>query len=348
MDCERFRFSGFDLDPANRSLRLEGEPVEVSGRYFDALELLVREQGRLVTKDRFMAEVWRGVPVTDEALTQCIRSLRRQLGDDAANPRFIETVPKHGYRFVAPVRSVSPDRRGPPPGARWRRSAILAASGTLGGAVAGLAGGLFYGFALTGEGVGSASTVLVMLCAALLVALAGAAGVSAGIAAAARAEGRIGPWSVLGGAGGGLIVGALVKIVGIDAAILLLGLSPGDITGAPEGAVLGGAVGLAVWAATRVGQLSLRIAAAAGAIAGALAGSAIALAGGRLLAGSLELVSATIPFSRLRLEPIGAMFGESGFGAFSNIAMSALEGALFAACVAAAMTLAEKRFARPA
>ena len=43
------------------------------------------------------------MPVTDEALTQCIRTLRRKLGDDANRPRFIETVPKHGYRFIAPV-----------------------------------------------------------------------------------------------------------------------------------------------------------------------------------------------------------------------------------------------------
>ena len=65
--------------------------------------MLVGEAGKLVTKDRFLDEVWRGVPVTDEALTQCIKTLRRQLGDDAASPRFIETVPKHGYRFIAPV-----------------------------------------------------------------------------------------------------------------------------------------------------------------------------------------------------------------------------------------------------
>ena len=43
------------------------------------------------------------MPVTDEALTQCIKTLRRQLGDSASSPRFIETVPKHGYRFIAPV-----------------------------------------------------------------------------------------------------------------------------------------------------------------------------------------------------------------------------------------------------
>ena len=91
------------LDPADRQLCRDGAPVEINARYLDALTLLVTEQGRLVTKDRFLDEVWRGVPVTDEALTQCIRTLRRQLGDDASRPRFIETVPKHGYRFVAAV-----------------------------------------------------------------------------------------------------------------------------------------------------------------------------------------------------------------------------------------------------
>ena len=98
-----YRFDRFALDPGDRQLRRDGEPVELSSRYLDALALLVREQGRLVSKDRFLDEVWKGVPVTDEALTQCIKTLRRQLGDDAARPRFIETVPKHGYRFVAAV-----------------------------------------------------------------------------------------------------------------------------------------------------------------------------------------------------------------------------------------------------
>src|SRR3990170_7408166 len=98
-----FRFDRFMLDPRDRQLRRDGATVELNARYLDALALLVREQGKLVSKDRFLEEVWRGVPVTDEALTQCIKTLRKQLGDDAARPRFIETVPKHGYRFIAPV-----------------------------------------------------------------------------------------------------------------------------------------------------------------------------------------------------------------------------------------------------
>src|SRR6478736_848602 len=98
-----FVFEQFTLDPDDRQLKRGGDTVELNGRYFDALTLLVRENGKLVSKDRFLNEVWRGVPVTDEALTQCVRTLRRQLGDNASRPKFIETVPKHGYRFIAAV-----------------------------------------------------------------------------------------------------------------------------------------------------------------------------------------------------------------------------------------------------
>ena len=72
-----FAFDRFVLDPADRMLRRDDQPVELSSRYLDALALLVSEHGRLVSKERFFGEVWRGIPVTDEALTQCIRTLRK-------------------------------------------------------------------------------------------------------------------------------------------------------------------------------------------------------------------------------------------------------------------------------
>src|SRR6187200_319668 len=129
--ADYFRFDSFCLDPADRRLTRDGVPIELSGRYLDALALLVREPGRLVTKDRFMDEVWRGIPVTDEALTQCIRTLRRQLGDDATSPRFIETVPKHGYRFIAVVNGHTPS--GAKVSDRSQDVMILGAGGALGG-----------------------------------------------------------------------------------------------------------------------------------------------------------------------------------------------------------------------
>ena len=81
------RFDAFELDTHNRQLRGQGLPIDLGSRYFDALALLVSRPGELVTKAAFMENVWHGIPVTDEALTQCIRTLRRTLGDDASKPR---------------------------------------------------------------------------------------------------------------------------------------------------------------------------------------------------------------------------------------------------------------------
>src|SRR5690606_24654339 len=128
-----YRFEGFALDADERRLTRGSDTVELNGRYFDALLLLVREPGRLVSKDRFMSEVWCGVPVTDEALTQCIRTLRRQLGDDAGNPRFIETVPKHGYRFIATV-EVMGEEEAPAPPVRREMAATPVSTGPARGA----------------------------------------------------------------------------------------------------------------------------------------------------------------------------------------------------------------------
>src|SRR3982750_4522559 len=138
-----FRFDRFHLDPADRRL-LDGDvAVDLNARYLDALTLLVGDAGKLVSKDRFLDEVWRGVPVTDEALTQCIKTLRRHLGDDAASPTFIETVPKHGYRFIAPVTSTDGFEPGTSKTAWAKFSPLhdflqLGAAGTLGGGIAGL------------------------------------------------------------------------------------------------------------------------------------------------------------------------------------------------------------------
>src|ERR1044072_2901219 len=98
-----YRFDRFLILPEDRRLMRDGAPVEINARYLDALALLVRERGKLVTKDRFLDEVWNGVPVTDEELTQCVKTLRPQRGTAAVSPQLIETVPKHGYRFIAPV-----------------------------------------------------------------------------------------------------------------------------------------------------------------------------------------------------------------------------------------------------
>ncbi|MGI8706047.1 MAG: winged helix-turn-helix domain-containing protein [Sphingomicrobium sp.] len=353
-----YRFERFTLDPADRRLTRDDSPVELNARYLDALALLLRDAGKLVSKDRFLDEVWRGVPVTDEALTQCIKTLRRQLGDDAASPRFIETVPKHGYRFIAPVEPIDGERESEAAGAArsaaeaspahgWREFLLIGLAGTTGGGAAGAIGGLVYGFAGASQplepGIGAASVLVVLLCITTLVALTGAAGVGIGIAAGFK-SGRFGLWAIAGGGFGGLIVGAVVKILGVDAFNLLFGQSPGDITGAAEGALLGGAAGLGAWLGSRGdGFPRLRQSVAFAVLAGGAAGILIASLGGRLMGGSLDLLASRFPDSRLSLDPIGALFGETGFGPVTQTVTGGLEGGLFAGCIVGAMIIAWRR-----
>jgi len=344
-----FRFGPFLLDPRDRRLTRDGATVELNARYLDALVLLVRERGGLVTKTRFLDEVWRGVPVTDEALTQCIRTLRRALGDDATNPRFIETAPKHGYRFIAPVTdgvqaseaptSVAPTR----PRRDWETVFRLGRAGMVGGGSAGLLGGFVYGFVGISDGGGTVSALLVIACLTMVVGLMGGAGVGFGVGAATVSPGRGEINTVLGGAAGGLFVGAIVKMVGLDAFTLLFGQSPGAITGAPEGALLGGAVGLGFWLSHRRGLVSPRRSAVITGACAAVGGVLIGLFGGRLMGGSLDLLADQFPQSSLRLDHLGALFGEADFGRISRTVTSGLEGLLFGAGVAFAMTLTRRR-----
>jgi DNA-binding winged helix-turn-helix (wHTH) protein len=342
--AESFTFEQFVLDPDDRQLRRGGDLVEVNGRYFDALALLVREAGKLVSKDRFLDEVWRGVPVTDEALTQCVRTLRRQLGDDAARPRFIETVPKHGYRFIAPVDCIDADAlhtaRLAAATPAWQGPLILAIAGTIGGGIAGFIGGLLYGFIGASQplqpGMGAASVVLVLLCVTILVALLGGAGVASGLALTRRR----GAWVIAGGAGGGLVIGATVKLLGLDAFSLLVGQSPGEITGAFEGLLIGAGTGVGAYFSRRTA--SVRRSGFQAALCGGVAGLAIALLGGRMMLGSLDLLARQVPGSRLRLDQISQLFGEATFGPVTRTVTSVLEGALFAAGVVSAMALAER------
>ena len=338
-----YRFDRFLLDVGDRRLLLDGTPVELNSRYLDALALLLGEAGKLVPKQRFLDEVWRGVPVTDEALTQCIKTLRRQLGDDASRPRFIETVPKHGYRFIAPVAGAAIATSTAPTSRDWREVRGLGTAGTVGGSGAGLVGGLIYGFAAASSpGVGGTSAVLVLVAITALVGLVGGAGVGFGIASAELAPSRAWHWSMLGGAAGGLVVAAVVKLVGIDAFTLLFGRAPEAITGATEGAILGGAIGLGAW----LGRgRSLRRRMAIAGLAGAAAGAIVPLLGGRLMGGSLDSLVRQFPGSRLRLDAMGALTGESGFGPATQVATGALEGLLFGACLVGAMAWAKRSLA---
>ncbi len=110
------RFGGFELDPSTGELWRDGEPVDLPPQPARLLALLARTPGKIVSRDRIQDEVWSDTVVEfDQAINNAIRQVRDALGDDASNPRFIETVPRRGYRFIAPV---EPVRTGGGPTAR--------------------------------------------------------------------------------------------------------------------------------------------------------------------------------------------------------------------------------------
>ncbi|MEM1181819.1 MAG: transcriptional regulator, partial [Acidobacteriota bacterium] len=95
------------MRPEEGWLRRGTEEVRLRHLAMRTLELLVSHPGRLVTKEEFFEEVWGGGAVEDGALARCISEIRSVLGDDPREPRYIETLPKRGYRLVARVRSGS-------------------------------------------------------------------------------------------------------------------------------------------------------------------------------------------------------------------------------------------------
>ncbi len=363
LSAKHFLFGDFRLDVDERRLLRGTEPVDLNGRYFDALVLLVSEPGQLISKERFFDEVWSGVIVSDSALTQCIKEIRKQLGDDATNPRYLQTVPRYGYRFVAAVEkllpegsaqaaaSTGPEERPAPafevavprPLDRAIREAL---AGTLGGGLAGLIGGLFYGLIMAGAtgaaGVGTASTLAVFLSLGVFIGLAGGAGVSCGMALAAHyGQGRKG-WIVAGAAFGGLLVGGVADLLGLDAFNLLFGRTLSGITGALEGALLGASLALGAILGGGIEAADRWRPALGAGVSGAVAGVLIPLAGGELFAGSLKNLAGAFSDSRLRMDALGNLFGDAQFGPFTLAMLGGLEALLFAIGVVGGCVIARR------
>lgn len=98
-----FSFREFELDPLERRLLRTGEPIALTPKVFDTLVFLVERAGRLVSKEELIQGVWPRGYVDESNLTKHIWLIRRALGENDQGAEFIETVPKVGYRFVAPV-----------------------------------------------------------------------------------------------------------------------------------------------------------------------------------------------------------------------------------------------------
>ncbi|MCI0721642.1 MAG: tetratricopeptide repeat protein [Acidobacteria bacterium] len=102
-----YQFGPYRLDPVERRLLRDGRPVPLTPKAFEILLILVENSGHLEEKNALMRKLWPDSFVEEANLAQHIFSLRKALGDGEEGARYIETVPKHGYRFIAPVTGVA-------------------------------------------------------------------------------------------------------------------------------------------------------------------------------------------------------------------------------------------------
>ena len=109
-----YEFGDFRLDPQEKILTRGNSPVELTPKGFELLTVFVENHGRLLHKDELMEKVWADSFVEESNLTFNIRQLRVILGDDAHDPKYIKTVRRHGYRFIADVRHITEEVSGMP------------------------------------------------------------------------------------------------------------------------------------------------------------------------------------------------------------------------------------------
>src|SRR6204780_3432573 len=133
-----YEFGQFTLVPTEKRVLCDGKVVPLAPKVFDTLVLLVKNQGRLLEREGLLRALWPHSVVEEVALAHNVSQLRKALGDPAEDPKFIETVPKRGYRFLASVRAsdeppavlACPAPSGAVPSAkqplRWPRRAVLA------------------------------------------------------------------------------------------------------------------------------------------------------------------------------------------------------------------------------
>jgi len=123
---------GWRLDPSASTLSREGESVPLDQRSLHLLLHLAREPGKVATADELLDAVWPDVTVGQDSVYQAIAGLRRALGDDSRRPAYIATVPRKGYRLIAPVRAeASRPARAPRRNRTAMAAALLAAAAFL-------------------------------------------------------------------------------------------------------------------------------------------------------------------------------------------------------------------------
>lgn len=98
-----YRFVDFTLDVSEHRLLRESEEIYLQPKTFETLLYLIERHGHLATKKELLDALWADTFVTENALSRCIKEVREALGDDAHEPRYIKTVPRLGYKFIADV-----------------------------------------------------------------------------------------------------------------------------------------------------------------------------------------------------------------------------------------------------
>ena len=356
-----YRFGVFVLSPARRLLLESGREVPLIPRYLDLLLLLVERRSEAVSRRLIFDSVWSDVVVSDGALSQAVRTLRRALGDDPREPRYIRTVSRHGYQFVFPdvvEEAADQESSGSPPrdaqaalrleereaaGVPLGRAASAAAGGGLAGLVGGLGGGLLLRWA--GDwNVPATVGVALGLVGAVAGAL-GGLGVGIGLALGEARARRLRPLVLMAcGALGGGAIGLVAHSLGRWTIEGLFGRAIPAVGGAVEGLAIGAVVGLVYGLSARPPQGSgldgparVRAALATG-LATATGCVAIALAGATLAGASLNTIARSFQGSQVGLAPLARLLGEPDLGPLTRAALGAWEGLLFGSGVVLGFT----------
>jgi DNA-binding winged helix-turn-helix (wHTH) protein len=121
-------FGDFEFDDRRRSLKAGGQSVRLSGQAVDLLSLLLERPGELIPREEIERRLWPDRNVDfHHSLDVVVSRLRSVLGDSGANPRYVETVPRKGYRFIEPVTEGLDERRVTEP-RRWPRQLLTYAA----------------------------------------------------------------------------------------------------------------------------------------------------------------------------------------------------------------------------
>ena len=345
----RYRFANFTLSPRRRLLLRGGRELPLIPRYFDLLVFLIERRHEAVHRREIFDRVWNDVVVSDSALSQAIRTLRRALEDDSREPRFIRTVSRHGYQFVFPDVVEESDSEEAAPrapmaaliGRRLQQAAgstpVQWANAAVGGGVAGMLAGAAGGL-LVVAAPGNMAPLAVVPVLAVIGGACGAiaaAGVGGGISVGeASTRSKRTPAIVVCAALGGAIVGAAVEWLGRWSLAAVVGLTV-DTGGGIEGLVIGGAAGAGYALATS--HSPLRAAAVIAACCG-LGAFALTVSGRPLVGGTLHAIARQAQGSQISLNPLARLLGEPEFGPVTRTLLGTGEGAVFGLGLALGLT----------